>query len=306
MEQKMTFAVNMEDHPMKRNFWRVLPVLLLILTAAELRAESSVWVVKSSASTVYLAGSCHVLRASDHPLPVEFDAAYRNSRRVVLEAPLADMEKQEYLAKLMVAAIYQDGTTIRGHISPAAYARVEAFCKKRNYPLEQYQLFRPWMLTMTLTMQEMARIGAEPAYGVDQFFSNRAEADGKVMGSLETVDEQIGFLTLMDESMGDEQIIETIAELEKIDKQGPDILDAWKKGDEARIAELNLKELKDFPKLYRALFVDRNKKWISAIEGYLRRPENTMVIVGVAHLAGENSVIDLLSKRGYKVVKLKK
>jgi uncharacterized protein len=295
-----------ENNLMKLRFGRWLAALLLIFIACELRAESSVWVVKSALSTVYLAGSCHVLRASDHPLPVEFAYAYQTSRRIVLEAPLSDMEKPEYLAKLAAAAIFLDGTTLRSHISAAAYAKVAAFCKKRGYPLEQYQMFRPWMLSMTLTMMEMARIGAEPSNGVDQFFFNKAAAEGKTIGNLETVDEQIGFLSLIDASMGNEQIIETVAELEKIDMEGPEILAAWKKGDEARIAELNLKELKDYPKLYQALFIDRNKKWLRDIEGYLRGGENTMVIVGVAHLAGENSVVDLLRQRGYKVAKLKR
>jgi uncharacterized protein YbaP (TraB family) len=291
---------------MKLNLWRITLGLFLVFTAADVGAESSVWQVSSSRATVYLAGSCHVLRASDHPLPAEFGMAYQNSRRIILEAPLDGMEKPEYLGKLMQAAIYNDGTTLRQHISPAAYARAEAFCKERNYPLEQYQLFRPWMLTMTLTMLELARIGADSTNGVDQIFNEKAQQDGKIIGSLETVDQQIGFLTLMDESMGDEQIVETIDELRLIGVRGPDILSAWKKGDEARLEELNLQELKAYPKLHQALIVDRNKRWIKDIEGYLDGPENTMVIVGVAHLVGSNSVVDLLHKRGYKVAKLKK
>jgi uncharacterized protein YbaP (TraB family) len=291
---------------MKLNLWRITLGLFLIFAAANARAESSVWQVSSSRATVYLAGSCHVLRASDHPLPAEFGIAYQNSRRIILEAPLSDMEKPEYLAALMQAAIYNDGTTLRQHISPAAYAKAEAFCKERNYPIEQFQLFRPWMLTMTLTMLEMARIGADASFGVDNIFNEKVKQDGKKIGALETVDQQIGFLTLMDESMGDEQIVETIDELRKIGFRGPDILSAWKEGDEVRLEELNLEELKAHPKLYQALIVDRNRRWIKDIEGYLNGPENSMVIVGVAHLVGSDSVVDLLRKRGYKVAKLKK
>jgi uncharacterized protein len=290
---------------MKLNLSRMIPGLLIIFAAANAGAESSVWQVSSSRVTVYLAGSSHVLRASDHPLPAEFGMAYRNSGRIILEAPLTEMENPEYLGKLMQAATYPDGTTLRQHISAGAYARAEAFCKERNYPIEQFQLFRPWMLTMTLTMLEMARIGADPAYGVDNTFNGKAQADGKKIGSLETVDQQIGFLTLLDDSMGDEQIMETVDELKKIGENGPDILDAWKKGDESRIEELNLQELKAHPKLYQALLVDRNRIWIRNIEGYLAGPENTMVIVGVAHLVGKDGVVDLLRKRGYKVSKLR-
>jgi uncharacterized protein YbaP (TraB family) len=291
---------------MRLNLLRIALILFLFFTAAGVQAETSVWVVKSPKSTVYLAGSCHVLRASDHPLPAEFLSAYQDSRKIIFEAPLNDMEKPEYLGKLMLAATYSDGTTLKQHLSSSAYSRAEAFCRERNYPIEQFQSFRPWMLAMTLTMSEMARIGAESNNGVDYFFNEKAQKDRKIVGSLETVDQQIGFLTMIDAGMSNEQITETIDELRQIDTKGPEILKAWKNGNEAKIEALNLKELKEYPKLYQTLIVDRNKKWISDIEGYLNSSVNTMVIVGVAHLAGDSSVVDLLRKRGYKVVKLQK
>jgi uncharacterized protein YbaP (TraB family) len=290
----------------KLNLLRIALILLLFFTAAGVQAETSVWVVKSPKATVYLAGSCHVLRASDHPLPAEFLSAYQDSRKIVFEAPLNDMEKPEYLQKLMLAATYSDGTALKQHLSSQAFSKVEAFCRDRNYPIEQFQLFRPWMLAMTLTMLEMARIGAKSNNGVDYFFNEKAQSDGKTVESLETVDQQIGFLTTMDAGMSNEQVTETIDELREIDTKGPEILQAWKNGDEAKIEALNLKELKEYPKLYQALIVDRNKKWINDIEGYLNSSVNTMVIVGVAHLVGDNGVVDLLRKRGYKVIKLQK
>jgi hypothetical protein len=70
--------------------------------------------------------------------------------------------------------------------------------------------------------------------------------------------------------------------------------------------ELYIKGLKRYPKLYQTLIVDRNNKWVKDIEGYLNGSGNTMVVVGAAHLVGDNSVVDLLRKRGYKVVKLQK
>ena len=290
---------------MKMNLWRTAPGLFLLLATADAGAESSVWRISSSRAAVYLAGSCHVMRSSDLPLPAEFEKAYQNSRRIIMEAPIDDLAKPEYLTKLIQAATYSDGTTLREHISPHAYALTEAFCKERSYPLEQFQIFRPWMLTMTLTMLEMARIGADAQNGVDSIFNEKAKEDGKELGSLESVDQQIGFLTSMDGSMGDDQIEETIDELRQIGIKGPQILGAWKKGDEIKLEELTAGELKAHPKLRQALLVDRNKRWIKAIEGYLDGPENTMVIVGVAHLVGMNSVVDLLRQRGYQVAKLK-
>ena len=70
--------------------------------------------------------------------------------------------------------------------------------------------------------------------------------------------------------------------------------------------EFYIKDLKLYPKLYQSLIVDRNNKWMRNIEGYLNGSGNTMVVVGAAHLVGQDGLINLLRKRGYKVVKLQK
>jgi hypothetical protein len=41
---------------------------------------------------------------------------------------------------------------------------------------------------------------------------------------------------------------------------------------------------------------------MARIQSYLAQPENTLVVVGALHLAGPDSVIDLLRQRGLRVV----
>jgi uncharacterized protein YbaP (TraB family) len=291
---------------MRLNLLRTALILFLVFTAAGVGAESSVWVASSSKATVYLAGSFHMLRASDYPLPAEFFAAYQDSRKIIFEIPPGETEKQEYMGKLLSLAIYSDGTTLKEHVTTAAYAKAESFCKERNYPLEQYQLFKPAFFVMTLTVLEMNKIGADPQKGIDNFFKEKAMQDGKATGSLETMDQQINLLTSMDASLGSDQILESIEELKQVEVMLGELLAVWRKGDEAKMEDLYIKELKLYPKLYQALIVDRNNKWMKNIEGYLNGSGNTMVVVGAAHLVGADGLINLLRKRGYKVVKLQK
>ena len=49
---------------------------------------------------------------------------------------------------------------------------------------------------------------------------------------------------------------------------------------------------------------ERNGKWVKKIEDMANGNISTMVIVGVAHLAGAFSVIDLLRGCGYEVTKV--
>jgi len=294
-----------EDRVMKRFLICLVAAAGLVLSAAAIAgAESSVWVVRGPKTTLYLAGSCHVLRASDHPLPREFDAAYADSQRLIFEAPPAELETPDYIQKLMRVAALTDGTTLRDHLSPSVYARAEKFCRERGYPFEQYQLFRPWMLAMFLTMQELTRIGVAPEFGVDKIYYEKAKKDGKPAGGLETADDQIRFLAAMDADLGNDQVIETLDDLAALNDKLPQILNAWRTGNEAGIEAFSLRELKNHPNLYKTLIVERNRKWADKIEPLIRKGQNVMIIVGVAHLAGSDSVIALLKKRGHSVSKL--
>ena len=289
---------------MRLNLFSVALVLFILFTASGVGAESSVWVARSSKANVYLAGSFHMMRASDYPLPDEFLRAYKDSRKIIFEIPPGESEGPEYMGKFLSLAIYNDGTTLKEHITKTAYARAESFCKERNYPLEQYQVFKPAFFVMTLTVSEMNKIGADPQNGIDNFFKEKAMQDGKALGSLETMDQQIGLLTSMDTNVGSDQIIESIGELKQIETMLDELLAVWRKGNEAKMEELYIKDLKLYPKLYQMLIVDRNNKWMRNIEAYLNGSENTMVVVGAAHLVGEDGLVNLLRKRGYKVVKL--
>ena len=291
---------------MRINLFRVALVLFILFTASGVWAESSVWVVRFSNATVYLAGSFHMLRASDYPLPAEFFRAYNDSRKIIFEVPPGETESPEYMERFLSLAIYNDGTTLKEHITTAAYAKAESFCKERNYPLEQYQFFKPTFLVMTLTVSEMNKIGADPQKGIDNFFKDKVVQDGKATGSLETVDQQISLLTSMDAGLGSDQILESIEELKQIEVMLGELLAVWRKGDEAKMEELYIKDLKLYPKLYQTLIVDRNNKWVRNIEVYLNGSGNTMVVVGAAHLVGADGLVNLLRKRGYKVIKLQK
>jgi len=291
---------------MRLNLFRVALVLFILFTASGAGAESSVWVVSSSKANVYLAGSFHVLRASDYPLPAEFITAYKNSRKIIFEIPPGETESPEYMEKILSMAIYTDGTTLKDHISSAAYAKAEKFCQERNYPLEQYKIFKPTTFVMTLTLLEINKIGADPQKGLDKFFQEKAMQDGKTTGSLETVDQQISLLASIDANIGSDQILESIEELKQIEAMLGEFMAVWRKGDEPKMEELYIKELKLYPKLYQSLIVERNNKWIRNIEGCLNGSGNTMVVVGAAHLVGADGLVNLLRKRGYKVVKLQK
>ena len=83
-----------------------------------------------------------------------------------------------------------------------------------------------------------------------------------------------------------------------------DMVAAWEKGDVAKIAAMETGELKTkHPEEYKTLVVERNEKWAATLDGLLKGEAtgDVFVAVGAAHLAGDESVIELLKKDGWKV-----
>ena len=73
---------------------------------------------------------------------------------------------------------------------------------------------------------------------------------------------------------------------------------AWQRGDTSWFESELKSDIGRDPALYQSLLVARNRKWIARIEALLNDDKNYLVIVGTGHLAGRDSVIDLLKKDG--------
>jgi len=79
---------------------------------------------------VYLIGSIHLMRKSDHPLPASYLRAYAAAEQVVFEVPPGERSGAEARRVIDEHIHYADGTTIREHLSPAAYRRLTRQMKR--------------------------------------------------------------------------------------------------------------------------------------------------------------------------------
>lgn len=279
-------------------------MILVLFSCTQAPAESSVWKVQKGGATMYLGGTCHLLRPSDFPLPAEFEQAYRESEIIVLETDVGGFNDPAIQAKLMSSATYADGTTIDKHISSQTYALLTEYCTSRGISLETLKHFRPSMITMMITVMELNKLGVSQE-GVDMFFYNLAAKDQKPIEGLETVDEQIRFMTEMGQGDEDALITHTINETKSLEEQYGRLVDAWRTGDIPKLYDFMVSELKvKTPGLYKKLLYDRNKNWLPLIDAYQKTPKKEFILVGVAHLVGPEGLIESLIQKGYEVEKL--
>ena len=283
----------------------IIVFIAIALFSTAVYAESSVWELDADNGSFYLAGSCHVLRKSDYPLPEEFESAYENADQVIFETDIEALMSQEVQLLLMSKGMYTGGDTLEKKLSKESYASLVKYCSDRSMSIELFQNFKPWMVTMTLLVLELGKNGITSADGLDMYFHNKAKKEGKQTGGLEDAYKHVELVSSFDEEF-DESIIESfIQEVGELQVVMEGLIKSWMAGDEAGIDEYIAANMrKEFPKLYKKLLTDRNRDWIPRLETLIDSGKRTLVIVGVGHLVGEESVISLLKSRGYKIKKM--
>lgn len=280
----------------------VLFALLVAVSASY--AGAPVWKVSKDGNQLFVAGTIHVLSKADYPLPAAFEVAYRQASLVVLETDLELMKGPKAQQQLLQMMVYNDGRTLQQVLDRQTMAELEQYLAGRGIPVANVQRFKPGMLALTLTVMELQRLGLGEA-GVDAVYHARALADHKVLGQLESVEQQLEFIASLGQGQENEVISHTLRELKELPAVMQSLKEVWRNGDIRKLDELSLAPFRDgFPALYASLIVARNKAWVPQIEALLATGEVELVLVGALHLAGDEGVLSLLAKRGYSVQQL--
>jgi uncharacterized protein YbaP (TraB family) len=222
----------------------------------------------------------------------------------VEEADLGELEAPASQLKLLSRGLLPGDQSLDKVLSPSTYALVTKRVAALGVPLEPLQRFKPWMLALTLVQLEWQKAGFDGSLGLDRHFFDRAKVDGKMVQGLETVDYQ---LSLFDGMTMAEQDRLLAGSLEDLDAERANIvrlIDAWKNGDAATVEKLMLDELNDDPIMYKRLLVDRNRRWLPALDALFARKGRAFVVVGAAHLVGPEGLLAMFRAKGYKVEQL--
>jgi uncharacterized protein YbaP (TraB family) len=258
-----------------------------------------------SGATVYMLGSIHLLSADAYPLAQHVERAYADAERVYFEVSLDSLQARA--AEMVPRALWQNGQTLRGAIPADLYAQVEQTAAQyagMGISMAVLDRFEPWMVAMMFSQLEWAKAGLQAQHGVDMHFEGRAQQDGKALGSLESVDFQLGLMDGFTPEQQVEMLRQTLEDLPKTGEMMGKMVAAWRAGDAAAIDSLMNGSMGRYPQLYATMLTDRNAAWVPQIEQLLRGSDDVLVVVGAAHLVGDESVVAMLRERGYTVEQL--
>jgi hypothetical protein len=279
-------------------------VVALIATAAA-RAEPAAWRLEGrDGSELTLLGSVHYLRDRDHPLPGLVENLYARADAIVMELDLDDIDPRRTQAAFFDAAALPAGRRLSDVLDSDVYARTEREARTVGVELSMLDGFEPWLIAVTIMDLGMRRLGFRADRGVEQYLLGKARAHGKPVLGLETVETQIAVFDGLALSEQQALLEQALTELASADEVMTALVDAWRSGELEPLAQTLMVEFAEFPELYDALVVERNKSWITELERLLTDGTDYLVVVGALHLVGQDSVIDLLRARGFSVTRL--
>lgn len=282
---------------------QLFALCLLSFVVIDAQAQTSVWRVSSSENEIYLAGSVHLLKESDYPLPQEFDVAFEKSDKVVFETDIDKLNDPQIAQVLLSKAMIPDNKTLKDILSEDVYKKLEEESSKLSIPLASLSRLKPSMVIITMTGIKMQQMSIT-ADGVDQHFHKRAKELGKVLGFLETVEEQLDVLTSMGDGNEDSFVSYSLEDMDEMESAMDELTGSWRNGSSDLMTN-QLTEMKiEYPEIYKSIMVNRNNNWMPQIVDFLEDKPTEFVIVGALHLHGSDGLLAMLKAKGYQVEQL--
>lgn len=266
--------------------------------------HGSVWVVDREGGTgrLFLCGTIHILRQSDHPLAPGYDFAYQQSQKLVFELPPGASEAPEFSTRLMELGQYPEGESLEASVSAETWEKLKTWAKSRRKNMTTFNRFRPWLASLFITSEEYQALGASNDKGADQYYENLSRHDLKPGEGLETVELQLQLFSQLTARQQAEMLEQTLAEVSTLPQEYETMITAWKKGDIDTLHSLINREAEKYPELLEIFINRRNHAWIDRLDTLLTAGEKVMVLVGAGHLGGSpDGVLALLKARGCRV-----
>ena len=285
---------------MKKLFITAAIAFFSFTVTAQALENSLLWKISGNglSKPSYLYGTIHI--TCDATLDKNILSALDATKQLYLELDTDDPNMQ---AEMMGMVMMKDGKKISTLLSKEDYALVSDFVKTNSgMPLSMMDTMKPFIVS---AMVYPAMLGCPMQSFEGELAKVSAEQKEEVYG-LETVSEQMDVFDVIPYE-------DQMKELVKMAKEGIDkskgqfklMMDAYARKDlNALMAMMNDAENPMYSDHNDVLLTNRNKNWIPKIEKAARE-KPTFFGVGAAHLAGDDGVIKLLRKKGYKVEAVK-
>jgi len=285
---------------LRRAAFGLLAFLPFIGTAA---AEPALWVAKSDSATIYLFGTIHVLKPDTDWRGPKIKQAFDSSSTLWLE--LAEGTQSTLDQKTMWKYGKDPAHPLSTKLSKAEWQKLREAASYTGIPTVAFESMRPWLAALTLIQAPMFKAGYKGEMGVDNQLFDDAKATKKTVMGLETVEQQLRIFADLPPELELELLNQAVDQVDEAAKRVDETARAWLAGEVDDLTNLLKRdEDENGTFMHKILLTDRNTNWADRLAGLAKGGGTHFVAVGAAHLAGSDSVQNLLKQRGFTVERL--
>jgi uncharacterized protein YbaP (TraB family) len=232
--------------------------------------QPALFAVSDADTTVYIFGTFHALDGQTDWFKSSVRGAFESSHELVLETLVPEGPDQRQLNVM---------PRFGGAMTPSA----------------------SFLATTRMAIDAGRSQGMQVGNGADMVLRHVAEAEGKPVEGLETLESQLNMFTKMPVAGHEPKPGEPVPEaspMDSLSRAMAEMQSAWKRGDQGVFVRMLGQLDQNSPTTYRMMFTERNARWADWIRARLQTPGTVFVAVGAGHLAGKDSLLVQLAQRG--------
>ena len=273
------------------------------------KANPAMWKVTDpqTGNELYILGELRFATEYSFDLPDYVEEAYKNSSGLVVEFGVDDtMPDPDQYNEMYKHIIYNDGTTIKDHISEETYEIAKEYMSENAYYNDKNDIFTASCWASQVNGIAIGKVKNLLFTTLDAKFAERAGNDGKEIIGLEDSNVQFEAMDVCTDELSD-FTIRRAKDIKAFTSNLAYQHDCWAEGDvdaldeeyywSDRSADLD----DDYVDYLEVSLYDRNVKMADKTEEFFKEGKNYFFVIGVTHFSGTRGIDDLLTEKGYKV-----
>lgn len=291
---------------------------------AALRAEAdkspyavgNYWQATRGDTVIHLIGTYHFDDPRHAATLATLAPVLASAQALLVEAgPKEEESLKARIADDPALIVNTDGPTLPEIMAKADWDRLTQATTARGVPGFMAAKFRPWYVSMLLSMPACNLVGAVTPNGLDAQLITAANAEGVPVLALEPYDTVFDIFAAMTQAEQLDMITSALALEDKSADMAITLADSYFAEESRLIWEFSRLQAaampgytpervqQEFSTMEQSMMIARNRAWIPVIESAAAQGP-VLVAFGALHLSGEDGVLKLLAKDGFSITRL--
>ena len=270
----------------------LLSALLFFVFHTSLAQKSLLWKVEGKGiKTSYLYGTFHIFPQEKFVIPEKVNTSFATCERLVMELAMSEGMEME----MMQLAAMKDGRTLEDLLISDDLILLDSAIMANGMSRAFFNRWKPFLITSMFYNQYMKNGVASFELALQKM---ALEKDMEILG-LETVARQMAVFDAIPYEDQARDLMDMVRNRDKYEKLFQEMVTTYMSEDIEAMLELTHREMNNLEEIEQ-LLTKRNEEWIPKMtELMVSKP--TFFAVGAGHLGGDEGVIALLKKEGFKV-----